>query len=223
MKPFLNNDTFQLVIFDLDGTFYSRDKYIARYYEFAIKAVCELLSLSEDKAKQYFSLEGITPDPATSTGSVSSLVEKLGIPKETWNNYRNEHFDVSGLISKNEQLVKVISEFKQYYRLVLFTNNTAIMTNKILKRLGLSKDLFEYIFTSDSNMGIKPYGDKVFYYLKDHTHVEFVEMLSIGDRYEVDIAPLLGLGGSGVLIVSPEELRDIIPLIFPERGALWRK
>jgi len=216
MKRFLYSNSFRLIIFDLDGTFYSRDRYIATYYKFAVQAICKLLSLSEGEVKEYLSQERITPDPTTSTGSVSSLVAKLGISKEIWNNYRNEHFDVSELILKNEQLTEVIAKLEQTCKLVLFTNNTDLMTNKILVRLGLMIDSFEYVITSDSSMGMKPYGHEVFYYLRDQTHIKFTEMLSIGDRYEVDIVPLIELGGSGVLITSPEELRDIIPIIFPE-------
>lgn len=35
-------------------------------------------------------------------------------------------------------------------------------------------------------------------------------MLSIGDRYETDIRPMLELGGNGLLLYSPDGLMDYI-------------
>jgi HAD superfamily hydrolase (TIGR01549 family) len=157
----------------------------------------------------------ISDNPSEPQASVSALMVKLGVPLEEWNRYRDERLSLADQISYDRTLEVTVRQLSAHFRLVINTNNTRHITNRILVKLGLSKCNFSLIVTSDSEMPVKPRSAS-FLYVADQLRTNPKEMLSVGDRYEVDIEPLLALGGSGVVVTGPEEIPCIAKELLPQ-------
>jgi FMN phosphatase YigB (HAD superfamily) len=87
------------------------------------------------------------------------------------------------------------------------------MTVKILSHLEYDLDVFRAIITSGDVDGAKP-GTEAFFRLRAMLGESFESMLSVGDRKEVDIDPMLALGGSGILIDGPREIVTLANILL---------
>ena len=209
MNRILKSNNYSILVFDLDGTLYPRNIYHKDYYIFTLQSIMELFSKSEDEAKEILISGGITPDSEEPQGSVSSLMKSLGMTLKSWNHYRDSKFDVSKLILPNRRLVLDLAIMAKNFQTVLLTNNTIFSTKRILSKLGfINQKPFNLIITSDFGLELKPNSES-FNYIKKTFDIQFSNMISIGDRYDVDISPLIGLGGNGILISDPSEITTI--------------
>lgn len=207
MQTFLNGIPFVAVVFDLDGTLYPRAIYSTVYYDFTRRALEDLLGLPDLEARELLRAAGILRTPSAYQGSVSTLLNSRGVPIREWNAYRDARFDMSELVREDSDLRSTLRHLAGRYTLALMTNNTAGMTRKVLRRLALLDGVFSVVLTSDENVGLKP-DSRCFARAAEELAVSPEEMLSVGDRYTVDIEPLLGLGGSGLLVSGPSEIVD---------------
>lgn len=207
MNVFLHNKRFKIVVFDLDGTLYHRKHYMSQYYYLARRGLKDLCQMSNGEIEQALARNSISEDFRLPQGSVTGMFLSLGISVQEWNQYRNENLDLEKGLMPNERLTNVLYWLAKKYTLAIATNSTAILTDSILRGLELPKHLFSTIITSDSGLKPKPSPD-LFYWLEAKYKIEFNEFLAFGDRYELDIEPLILLGGSGVLIYTPEEIID---------------
>jgi HAD superfamily hydrolase (TIGR01549 family) len=207
MKLYLYNNKFSAIIFDMDGTLYPRAIYMTAYFDFTFNALQNLFGLSPADARQKLQTHGINRNPVKAQGSVSRLITSMGLSIKEWNEYRDQRFDLSSLVNQNRNLSGTISEISKFVKLALVTNNTQLMTSNILRKLSIKESIFSVIVTSDNGFPLKPDTDS-FSHIKRLLNVSINEIISIGDRYEVDVEPVLQLGGNGVVISTPEEITD---------------
>ena len=100
----------------------------------------------------------------------------------------------------------------------MVTNNTKKSTNRILDELCIKKDIFRNIYTSEDMYisAVKKGKEYIYSLISKKERLQYKNMLSVGDRYSVDILPLLQQGGSGILVKSPSEI-SMIQSILDER------
>ncbi len=113
-------------------------------------------------------------------------------------------------MTKVEPLNELLYQLKESIQLVLLTNSPEEDSMVIIEKLGLHNAFHYKIFN-----GKKPSLTKErFLTIKDHTGVNFYEILSIGDNYINEIQPAKELGCATVLIdphqISHEEDADYI-------------
>ena len=78
---------------------------------------------------------------------------------------------------------------------------------RILEKIGIGRSCFAQIICNDSDFSEQPFSkEEIFKRLLDRYSLPLQQAFSIGDRYLTDIEPMLKLGGSGVLVSSPESL-----------------
>lgn len=213
MEKYIYSNNIKLIIFDLDGTLYPRELYHKDYYDFTIESIISLFNLNRSNTIKTLNDFGITSNPEENQGSVSALINSLGMSVNEWNLYRDKNFNIVELIKPNYQLVSNLNFLNKYYKIVIFTNNTKVATEKILKKIGITNEpTIDLILTSDFGLKLKPHKDG-FKYIKEKFNLPFSEIVSIGDRKEVDIKPLIELGGNGILVSNPEELLNIRDLL----------
>jgi len=200
------------IIFDLDGTFYENDLDMSNYYHLAKDFLIVKFDLSENEAENLLKQYNVFQKFSENSGSVTTMMLKLGIDREEWNTYRNNNFNLKVFDNRNFVNPNFLLYLEKQYKLFLLTYNTASTTEKILKSIGISKDLFIDIFTSDSALWQNTSFSKkeAFVYISENFNIPFEKMLSVGDRHEVDILPLLELGGSGVLVKNPKEIENVL-------------
>lgn len=198
MKLYIKKEHFKLVVLDLDGTFYSSQVYQKPYIEFAVNFITKNSEMSPAE------IEHLIKNSGTDI-SVTDKIHSIGICKSKWNEARDKGFDITDHLELDEALTKSILKVCKHFKTEILTNNTRKSSKRIFKKLGFSFRDFSYVQTSDDSNFTKPSSD-VFRKTAEKLNVNYDEILSIGDRYEIDIAPVLELGGSGVLVDGPGEL-----------------
>jgi len=207
LKLYINESIFTLIIFDLDGTFYERRIYLKLYYDFAARFITSNTSMFTDEAYDYLKSKGF--DKSLGSVSVTDLIKDLGISLSYWNKVRDNEFDISSLLKPSKELIASVNLICKNYKTAILTNNTKFSAIRILKKIGFPPDTFTYLHTSDDSNITKPMSE-VFEIVADRLAVPYNEILSIGDRFEIDIEPVLKIGGSGVLVNGPQEVADFL-------------
>lgn len=219
MEQYLIKGDIKVIIFDLDGTLYPYSFYEKQYYEFSINTIINLFGKDKCDAIRILSDYGIyehyIPDKSR---SLTDLVLSKGISIDKWNSYRDKHFVISNLDKAETVKLCTLNGLKEIYKLYLVTNNTMKTTKRILEEIGIKEEIFENIYSSENMYVCKKKKGKEYVYslIKEKNRLQFENMLAVGDRYNVDLLPLLEQGGSGILIKMPDEI-DLIQKILVER------
>ena len=201
---------YKLVIFDMDGTLYDLSDVIEFNYCMQLNFYSKYYKISTDNAVEIFEKNGIFPKITKASKSATEFFSKNGVDMKLWEKYRNENFDVKIINRNNAVSDETIKKFKTMFKIVLLTSNTYENVNKILKYLNIKVDNFDYIVCSNLNYPFEVFNKSVaIKFISEKSSVNLSNMVSIGDRYNSDIKPMVELGGSGVLINTPHEMEDI--------------
>ena len=143
--------------------------------------------------------------------SATEFFVRTGIPAREWNSYRENNFDVTGINKDTAANSKLIKQFSQLASLVLLSSNSKLNIEKVLKYIGIPSNLFLDIVCSDNQLGEGSFRkiDELTNIRKKY-NLEYVNMLSIGDRYKTDVEPILELGGMGVVVDGAKELWNVL-------------
>lgn len=194
----------KLIIFDLDGTFYDINDVIESVYDCQVAFFSALRHISVEVAKDIFTKNCIFPYASPESKSCTEYFERNGIDKWEWAAYRESHFDISKIDVSKAVSPAVIRQYAEAYRICLLSSNTYATIQKILSRLGIDTKLFTRIISSDRFVSSNKFNKReaMSAIIRDCS-LEARECLSIGDRYNTDILPMIELGGSGVLVKAP--------------------
>jgi FMN phosphatase YigB (HAD superfamily) len=148
------------IIFDLDDTLYV-NKELRTERE---KAIIDYLG---DRKEEYYELK-------KEMSTLSSL-NKLGISKK-------EFYDIINslpiIIEKDERLIKLFSELKIQYNLVVLSNNSRFSIITVLKMLGIY-DLIDKFYSAEDFKEYKP-AEECFFMIKEGDIV-------VGNNFEKDL------------------------------------
>lgn len=207
----MTSENVQLIILDLDGTLYDINDVIRSVYQTQVMFLCSKLNKSNNDVVSFLSQNKIFPYVSKDSKSATELFASLGIDKNEWTDYRNDHFKVDYIQKEKAVKKDVIHRLTSTRRTVLLSSNTIATIEKILTHLSVPKDLFSEIVCSDRFPVDQPFNKKdAINYLSSKHIISCSSMLSIGDRYQTDIAPMLELGGKGILLKAPTFLDKVI-------------
>ena len=216
MKAIIHNRKIDAVIFDMDGTFYPITFYQEIYYRFAILAVNTFLGLRGEKCEDYLKENGILPNSNPITArSLTDLIINAGVSINEWNEFRNNNFVLTGFEKTETVSLNALMSIKEKADLFLMTNNTKYSTKRILQELSIPFNLFKEVFSSENLLVnnrkmTKEYGYRM---ISDKYSLSYTKMLAVGDRFLIDLKPLIDLGGNGILVNNPIEINNIADLI----------
>lgn len=207
----LKKSDIQAVVFDIDGTLYDINDVIKSVYRTQVEFVQKNTGMSAEAVEILFGENFILPYRSEKARSATELFGKLGLDLENWSKYKSSHFDVDAIDASKSISQETMVAIKQKYELFAITSNTKDNAFEVLSRIGIDYKLFTEIYTSDNVMLKGPFQKKrVMELICKKYGLNPRNMLSIGDRYETDIRPMLELGGRGLLLNSPDGLMDYI-------------
>lgn len=209
MKLISNQKGIELIVMDFDGTIYSNTLYMNKYYNFAVTVLKDYYGYTIDEAQKILLDNKIYPNATSANGSVTQLMLKMGMGLEEWNLYREKCFRIKMHLSDSKIVNKeVLYEIAKTFPIFLLTNNTLNVVRELLENMNISEKIFEKIITADDDnyRGDKLEGIKM---ISKISGIKLQNILSVGDKFCVDIEPFIKIGGNGFLVEDPKDIEKL--------------
>lgn len=212
-------ETVQGLLFDMDLTLYRHHD----YYESQIKNQVILvarrlgLPLAEVEARlAAFEHDYAQKHSGKKTSFGNSLLAVFGIPIAESVELRRQAIRPEDYLTEDKQLQETLTALEARFRLILVTNNPADIAGRTLEVLGCSR-FFPKIVGLDESGFSKPH-PRSFELAVEKIGLEPGVLVSIGDRYAVDLETPLKMGMGGILVESMEEVYALPELLRPYSG-----
>ena len=209
MKIYRLPEKLKTIIFDIDSTLYTNDAYVSHQSEVQLRRFAKVRGISEEKARTMF--DDYRSEWSKTHGgkkiSESNTLAALGIPIETSVAWRNELIEPERFLSRDKKLFEVLQALKESYALLCVTNNPVSVGRKTLSALGV-ENCITYVIGLDTFGKSKP-AREPFEEAARRTEAAIEECLSVGDRYDIDIALPLDMGMGGILVDGVSDVYEL--------------
>lgn len=201
----------QGIIFDLDGTLYPLSDVLQMAYDMQVSFLASMLHISKSAAVKYLEEHHIYPTIRKDSHSATELFHELGLDKSAWSTWRERRFDVTKIHRETATTSEILYRFREFGPLILLSSNSYTIIQKILQHIQVVPAVFDKIICSDRYPCKGSFHKKqAMVAVLELFGIDGPSLLSIGDRYETDIAPILELGGMGIHLHSVSGL----PLLY---------
>ncbi|MBM7023427.1 HAD family hydrolase [Treponema sp. Marseille-Q4523] len=205
------------IVFDIDSTLYTNETYVSHQSEVQLRRFAKVRGISEREALTIF--DDYRSEWSKTHGgqkiSESNTFAALGIPIETTVAWRNELIEPADFLSRDEKLFAVLQTLKKSCALVCVTNNPIGVGCKTLCALGV-EGCIETVIGLDTFGKSKP-AKEPFEEAARRTGAKIEECLSVGDRYDIDIALPLEMGMGGILVDGVSDMYELEKVLYPHK------
>jgi FMN phosphatase YigB (HAD superfamily) len=208
MKTFLLPHRPLALVFDIDNTLYHDEGYLREQTDSQVLKFGRFRRISPEEAREV--VDAARTEIFSRTGTRPSLahtLKALGIPIETSIAWRKEAMQPERYLSFDERLGEMLSRLVGSYRLMALTNNPREIGLRTLRCLGVER-FFEDVTGLDSTGESKPSWGP-FRHALETMNLEVSMIAMVGDRYDVDLAPVIERGGAGILVESRRDLLGV--------------
>jgi len=201
-------ENLKCIIFDMDGTLYTSPEYVASQDDAQIRQYAKVKGLDpEETIKEFVEFRKNWAQIHGKKISLANTFVEHGVPIETVFEWRNQLANPEDFIKPDEKLKESLVELQKKYRLIVVTNNSRIAAQKTLYALGIDQILTD-IISLDVSLVSKPH-TRPFSLAIEKAGVLPEETLSIGDRYDIDIALPLEMGMGGIEVDGAQDLYNL--------------
>ena len=193
------------LIFDLDNTLYSNPAYAAFQEDALVERLGRELRLgTEGAAARIAALRAERAAAGLGTTSLGKLFAALGIEIGTSVRWREECIEPAKWLKRDARLDRALGLLAKEYALALMTNNPRLIGEKSLEALGV-RSRFSVLVGLDDTLSGKPAAEP---FLETAFRLGLDPRLcvSIGDRFDVDLAPAMELGMGAILVEGVEDV-----------------
>jgi len=193
------------LIFDLDNTLYTNPAYAASQEEALVERLGRDLGMStEAAAAKIAALRAERSTAGLGVTSLGRLFAALGIEISTSVAWRVECIDPAKWLKRDVRLDRALGMLAKNYSLALLTNNPRLVGERSLAALGVRSRFGVLVGLDDTLVG-KP-APEPFIETARRMGLEPGRCVSIGDRFDVDLAPAMELGMGAILIDGVEDV-----------------
>jgi FMN phosphatase YigB (HAD superfamily) len=208
MKTFLDATTFRAVLFDIDNTLY-RD---TTYVDHQIAVLIERLALhrGESVDQTHRLVQRTREELERRDGrrpSLGNTFVALGIPIKLSVAWRSELIHPEEFLAADDDLRQILESLRTRFELIAITNNPVAVGSATLDVLGVG-DLFRIVVGLDTCHQSKPAWGP-FETALAAVGVAPHEAIAVGDRYDIDLEPIIVRGGSGILFEHDHDIRSL--------------
>ncbi len=205
MKVYRIPSDLRCVIFDIDSTLYTHPEYAHEQVDAQIRHFATLRGLEADEARAL--IAEVRERHERETGgkiSLGNAMTRFGIPIEESVRWRETLVEPERYLGRDERLRETLTRLARRFALRSVTNNPVKTARKTLRALGVD-DLFPHLVGLDTTGFSKPH-EKPFLIAAESARAAPSQCLSIGDRYDIDLALPLELGMGGILVDGVEDV-----------------
>jgi FMN phosphatase YigB (HAD superfamily) len=209
------------LIFDLDNTLYTNAAYAAFQEDVLVERLGLELGIGTVGAvAKIAALRAERAAAGLGKTSLGRLFAALGIDIATSVRWREECIEPADWLKRDSRLDHALGLLARDYALALTTNNPRLLGEKSLAALGV-RARFSALVGLDDTLAGKP-APEPFELAAKRLGLAPSRCVSIGDRFDVDLAPAMELGMGGILVDGVEdvwELPTALSSLGLERGA----
>jgi FMN phosphatase YigB (HAD superfamily) len=208
------------LVFDLDNTLYTNPAYAAFQEDVLVERLGRELGMStEAAAAKLAALRAEREAAGLGKTSLGKLFAALGINIATSVRWREECYEPSLWLKRDAKLDHALGLLSKDFRLALMTNNPRLVGEKSLSALGV-RERFSVLVGLDDTFSGKP-APEPFIEVSKRLSLDPVKCVSIGDRFDVDLAPAMELGMGAIQVEGVEDVYRL-PGLFADREPLPR-
>jgi phosphoglycolate phosphatase/putative hydrolase of the HAD superfamily len=196
------------IIFDMDSTLYTNEAYQQFQIDVIIERLAAIKNLPFDVMNAQ--IKTFRDDWEKTHGRKTSLGNAclaFGVSIEESARWREELYHPENFLSEDMQLQKTMEILKRHFSLAIVTNNSATVAKKTLAVLGI-ESFFNHVIGLDTTGFSKPH-EEPFLRAAQEMNINPEECISIGDRYDIDLAIPLSLGMGGILVNGAEDVYEL--------------
>ena len=209
MKVYHVPEDLRTLIFDIDGTLYSSRQYVFEQVDVQIRHFAHVRGIPEEQARKM--IADYRREWSAAHGgkkiSLGNAFTAFGVSIETSVRWRNELLDPSLFLHKDLEMVRTIRELGERFMMICVTNNPVLAARKTLEAVGIA-DLLPDIIGLDTFYLSKP-DARLLHAAAERTGVLPGQCLSVGDRYDIDLAVALDMGMGGILVDGAEDVYEL--------------
>ncbi len=201
------------IIFDIDSTLYTNAEYAFEQVDCQVRRFASLRGITNDQARKMVAdyRKKYAKENGGKKVSLSNTLLSFGVSIEQSVQWRRELIEPADFLGADKRLQEALAALGRRYKLLCVTNNPILPAQKTLDALGVS-DLIEVLVGLDTCNLSKP-AKEPFERAAKEAGVPFGKIISVGDRYDLDLAPALELGMGGVLVRGVEDVYRLPELI----------
>ena len=194
------------LVFDIDLTLYDSRS----YYDNQKTVQIERLAARTGKTSKAATMEvdeyqeNFASSNAGRKPSLGNTFAALGISIQQSITWREELLTPEAFLSSDADLATALQKLRDHFRLIAVTNNPASIGRKTLACLGVSP-FFDQVIGLDTSGVSKPH-EKPFQLAGRELSLPLKNLVSIGDRFAVDLEIPLKLGMGAILVESVEDV-----------------
>lgn len=215
MKTYNLQSDPKILIFDIDSTLYTCPEYAHEQIDSQVRYFAETHGISHEEGRRMVSdfRKKWAQEHNGQKISLGNLLTSFGISIETSIEWRKKLFDPFTYLKTDDQLIKTLSELKNKYNIICVTNNPVEPARKTLEAIGISH-LIRDIIGLDTLKKSKP-AREIFELairtVNSYENTQFTcrDCISIGDRYDIDLALPLEMGMGAILVDSVKDVYKI--------------
>lgn len=213
MKIYKIPDYLSCIIFDIDSTLYTNDTYAKEQVAIQLRHFAQLRNSSYEETRDMVEAHRANHSKTHNKKlSLGNALTHFGIPITESIRWRETLLEPALFLSADSKLQETLTLLSRYFTLIAVTNNPVLPARKTLDALGVS-DFFPHLIGLDTTGVSKPH-IQPFLAAAMQTNTKKENCLSVGDRYDIDIALPLELGMGGILVDGVEDVYTLPEILL---------
>jgi len=200
------------VVFDIDGTLYDSPEYAGGQISVLVERLAQ--TRGEPVDETWRAVEAWRDEHQANHGvrqSIGNTFVAFGIPIEESVRWREELIHPEHFLEPDTELRRAMATLGTRYRLLALTNNPVSVGRRTLSALGVD-DLIGDVVGLDTTWKSKP-DTAPFLAAAERLGMDPAELVSVGDRYDVDIAPARVIGMGAILVHSVRDVYELVHVL----------
>jgi phosphoglycolate phosphatase/putative hydrolase of the HAD superfamily len=201
------------VLFDMDCTLYTHEQYAQTQIDLPVARLAQLRGKTFEQMNNEIAEYRKNWSLANGGKSISlgNALLAFGITIEETIQWRKELYRPEDYLSPDKQLRCVLEELASRFVLAVVTNNPVSVAQRTFSVLGVD-DILQKIVGLDTCYLSKP-NKVILEKAAQLCGIQARQCVSVGDRYDIDIALPLELGMGGILVDGVEDVYKLPDLL----------
>ena len=214
MKVYRIPDRCGAVLFDLDSTLYTNPEYERSQIDLPVERLARLRGMTFDGMKA--EIEGFREKWAGENGgrqiTLANTFKHFGVSISETVKWREELYRPEQYLAEDRRLRSALEKLESGFTLAVVSNNAVSVAARTLCALGV-EDLFWGIVGLDT-CGVSKPREEPFMRAAILCGAGPETCVSVGDRYDIDIALPLELGMGGILVDGVEDVYNLPEILL---------